>query len=296
MSVNAILANGSAALNTAFQSNLVQTLGKNWIQQVPNKPAEGQSVEGPWYKLGDGEYHYHQPTKRTYRAETNDWALAKTMAILFVTGTYHAAYSWLAHMGTTVLETAKGVHSIYADWQAYKVALAADPENTPKVERNEFVKNRLLGTAEAPSVLTPAIREGKHALKDYAMFNLFAINSIFLYNFILGYHVFPKYSLDYLLPGFAFYIPAAVLAYSLYDPLTPRVYLEQIQDWWRPEGVQPITDREVAKLSLFGTVKHLMNGSLSLTRLFKTGRLEESEVVVAPAAVKKEEENKPKTE
>jgi hypothetical protein len=293
MSFNAILAHGSTALNTALQFNFVQALGKNWIQHVPNKPAEGQSVEGPWYKLGDGEYHYHQPTKRTYRAETNDWALAKAMAIVF-TGGFYAAYSCTAHMGTTVWETAKGVHSIYTDWQAYKVAQIADKEGTPKIALKEFVKNRLLGTDDAPSVLTSAIREGKQALKDYAMFNLFAINTIFLFNSILGYSLRANYSLVNLLPNVAFYLPAAIVAYSLYAPLESRVHLEKLQDWWRPEGVKPLTDSEVAKLSLLGTVKRLMiDGSISPTRLLKTGRLEDSEVVVA---VKQEEENKAKKE
>lgn len=276
MSYNAVVGFGQGVLNTASQLSFVQALGKNWIQSMPENPAEGQT----WNKQGDN--HYHQPTKQVYRAESNDWAVAKTMAIVFGAGSYCAIFACVRHIGTTVYETAKGVHSVYTDWQAYKVAQAADPEHTPKEELKGFVKNRLLGTKDAQSVFIPAIKEGKQALKDYAMWNLFALNTLFVCNTLLGYNLMANYTFLHLLPSFASYLPATIIAYSLYAPLEPRVYLEKLQDWWRPEGIKPLTDREVSKMSVWGTVKHLTESNI--TPFFKTGREAPAEVAAVVVA------------
>lgn len=230
------------------QSSFFQAVAKNWLNPVPEKAEEGRA----WIKMpfpeGGPLYHYHNETKELYRVESNDWAIAKTIGVVVCGGWYYWA-SHLRHLGSGIIETAKTVKTIYDDYQIFK--------GQAGFSLKTFAKNKVNGTAEQPSAFKSAIGEFKQAAKDYGVMLLFTAYPVLRIPEIVNISA----------------LSAGFIAYSVFAPLNSRVLLDKLETWWRPAGVKPLTDREVADLSVWQNIKHLTDGSYSLSHLFKTNRI-----------------------
>lgn len=250
-----------------LQSIIFQATAKNWIHPVPEKHEEGQA----WIKLSVPEngplYHHHNETKDLYRAEPNDWAVAKTIGVVLAGEWYYWA-AHLRHLGSGVIETVKSVKTIYDGYQAFK--------GEEGFNKTTYFATCLFGKGGQNSSFKTAFGEFKQATKDYAAMLLFSADPV------VGIPVIGNIPVGTVLR-------AGFIAHSVFAPLNSRVLFNKLETWWRPEGVRLLTDREVANLSVWQSIKHLTDGSYSLSHLFKTNRmpLPKQELV---------EEEKPKTE
>jgi len=237
--------------------DLVQPFAKNWNTPIPDAPQEGRS----WsiVTVEDKKYLNHAG-KDLYSYDTNDWALAKSIGVIFTAHIYLGA-SFLRHAGLGLYATAKSLQDIYLDYKALR--------GEADFKLKTFALNHL-------SSFSAAGKEFKQAGKDIAP--------------IVAFSVLSWFSLPLIGVSLSTTATALAVAYAAYAPLDARVQLNRLEQWHRQEGVQPLTDQRVEKLSAMEYLNEATKGSISLGQIFKMNR----QFAVVKEHV--EEQDKPKTE
>ncbi|MBS0629956.1 MAG: hypothetical protein JSS30_07040 [Verrucomicrobia bacterium] len=234
------------------QYALARVMGQHWIEEVPADNKPGAT----WQKIDhEGQpRHLHLLSGDLYRADSASWSAVKTLGMIWIGGYYYFGAALLRHFGSGVVKGAKAAHEVVRNGLAMR----------DQVQFNW--KTHLLGSGQS---FKAALADFTQAGKDLLFlapfyFETFYISSIFKY---------------------------AASFYTFYNPHEPRVMIEAVQSWWRPNGVQPLEERVINGLSVWDTVDHLTNGSYTLTQLFRSNAIGKNPVlpVIAKPIAKGEE-------
>jgi len=230
---------------------IIQPLSYHWRHEIPTENQPGQTWQQ--VKIDGKSYHKHLPTGEIYRADANEWAAAKTIAVLWIGGYYHFGAALARHLVSGMWETGSAVHQIYANRKTLKTQEG--------YSESKYLSESLFGSKDAPSMFKPAALEFYQAAKDAVVFAPFYYNSLsrpFIYSSIL---------------------------YTLYNPQQPRVALQKIYDLWRREETAPIADR-IDTLDAWQFFKDCTDGRVSLLELFQINKIPQLKIIPEDVAEK----------
>ncbi|NGX38208.1 MAG: hypothetical protein K1000chlam2_01380 [Chlamydiae bacterium] len=74
--------------------------------------------------------------------------------------------------------------------------------------------------------------------------------------------------------GMGTLLKLGVSGYAVYNPLMIRVWLNKVEEWQRPRGVQPLTDKEVSDKQPRQLISDMVNGSYTLAHLFNMQKVD----------------------
>lgn len=243
-------------------STVGKFLGQHW-QEVPTENKPGES----WQKIEkEGvTYHCHLPSGNLYRPESKSWTAVKNLGIVWYGVPYYLGASMVRHFGSGVYEAGVAARDVYQNWTALR--------NEAGFNLGTHLKDAIWGTEKQASVFKPALGQFYQALWEGVPFALLYSNALYVNTLYLSLST----------------------SYALFNPLECRVMLEKAQEWVRPAGVTDLAEDQIANLSVVDALKHITDGSLSLTQILRTNKIGKQEQAVKEE-VKKEEVKEEKTE